>query len=827
MFVNNILEALSPLGTAATSGSSTTWSTLTDGTTTIRKLVRDGYYVVDKTLTATGFAGTEGVDWENVKATKIPFWQAGDVPFQSDVLMCLSGEILHSGGNYYFVDVSGNDRHFLITGYDFPTGWTKGFPYKSAATISAPAGDMDLIAADVNNFLYTAGVPNQIPVVSLNGVGDVDYANRLFYKKVAQVVDGNGVETSEAYTSVIVLYASAKTGADLTVCQTYYSTVTELTTGMKWSDFIDGLDTNTGTKLSKYKTINKDISGASAGNTAYVQTAENTEVNGGYNILLQKALTIQGTGFNVVKGTNTGNAVLRIDIAAVTDLIQNLIIDGTGGIDRGIQAEHANKTFNKCLIRNNDVYAAYLSGGSKIQNTIITEMGVLALAGIVYIDTCYLYTAQIYCVYTNHATADLRLSNSKLQTRTGNTTWVYFNNLTNATILGNTFNIDHAINPVYVPSVTLATISFTYNKFNVSANLVQEILHQATTGNAWVIDNNEFNITNTLMANAIIGMNDANSISVQSNKFISESLHHLGAIVIKSTGTTVTATTKTNYISFKNISGSYHICYGTEGSGAGDGKLDGGEISENNVVGAAAYDNSLIPTDIVHGIFCGYNKDISIRYNRVNGAGYGIIPKGAGDANTTGMITYNVIINCNQGVRIKGQKGWSILNNTIISNTAYSTLPISVTNNAGVSECDDCVVKNNLIIYLGTTLTTGLVNDDGANTDIDYNMYYCPNVTPKFTYQGNPKTWAEWQALGKDTHSVLLTTEQYNALFTDADAGDYSLPAGSAAIGTGADLGATYDDGLDASTDWGDEDTVPAVVTKQQGASWDVGAYIH
>lgn len=51
--------------------SDVTWSTLTDGTTTIRKLIRDGYYVVDKTLTELGFDGVEDTDWENVKATSL------------------------------------------------------------------------------------------------------------------------------------------------------------------------------------------------------------------------------------------------------------------------------------------------------------------------------------------------------------------------------------------------------------------------------------------------------------------------------------------------------------------------------------------------------------------------------------------------------------------------------------------------------------------------------------------------------------------------------------------------------------------------------------
>jgi hypothetical protein len=42
------------------------WTTLTDGTTTIRKVVRSNYLCIDITITATGFSGTEGVDWENI-----------------------------------------------------------------------------------------------------------------------------------------------------------------------------------------------------------------------------------------------------------------------------------------------------------------------------------------------------------------------------------------------------------------------------------------------------------------------------------------------------------------------------------------------------------------------------------------------------------------------------------------------------------------------------------------------------------------------------------------------------------------------------------------
>ena len=46
--------------------SSLTWSQLSDGTTSIRRYILNGYCLTDKTLTPTGFAGTENTDWANI-----------------------------------------------------------------------------------------------------------------------------------------------------------------------------------------------------------------------------------------------------------------------------------------------------------------------------------------------------------------------------------------------------------------------------------------------------------------------------------------------------------------------------------------------------------------------------------------------------------------------------------------------------------------------------------------------------------------------------------------------------------------------------------------
>jgi hypothetical protein len=94
-------------------------------------------------------------------------------------------------------------------------------------------------------------------------------------------------------------------------------------------------------------------------------------------------------------------------------------------------------------------------------------------------------------------------------------------------------------------------------------------------------------------------------------------------------------------------------------------------------------------------------------------------------------------------------------------------------------------------------------------------------------YQGVGLTFAQWLALEFDVNSLLLNESQYNAVFKNMEDEDYSLPDGSPAIGAGEVLGAVYDDGLDASTDWGDDNEVPTIVTKQQGAAWDCGAYVH
>ena len=58
------------LVTAAASGAAD-YDVYTDGVSTFRHQVRDGYFCLDQTITATGFSGVENTDWANIRAEQL------------------------------------------------------------------------------------------------------------------------------------------------------------------------------------------------------------------------------------------------------------------------------------------------------------------------------------------------------------------------------------------------------------------------------------------------------------------------------------------------------------------------------------------------------------------------------------------------------------------------------------------------------------------------------------------------------------------------------------------------------------------------------------
>ena len=94
------------------------WSTLNDGTTSIRRYVLDGYGYTDKTLTSAGFAGTEGVDWENIDKVLIPgaiWWNTHLFP-EIEVKMLFWGMYSEISGGQMPNKVSGSSDFLTVTG---------------------------------------------------------------------------------------------------------------------------------------------------------------------------------------------------------------------------------------------------------------------------------------------------------------------------------------------------------------------------------------------------------------------------------------------------------------------------------------------------------------------------------------------------------------------------------------------------------------------------------------------------------------------------------------------------------------------------------------
>jgi len=259
------------------------------------------------------------------------------IPFKSDALFWLDGKVSKIGANYYFIDKTGNGRNFLITNYDFDsTSAIKGFPYKSSATISAPSGDATLIVADVNSFLYTAGTPNQLPVVSL--FQDVDYEHKLFTRHKLQTVSNDSIEMFEPRVYDVVLYNTVKTSLDLTKCQIYYRVPAEIA-GAIWYSPSGNNTTGTGTKSNPYLTLAKNLTThfnvyCKSGTYDFPQA----------NFSAAALLSIYGTGFTRFSYSSA------ISVNSNRPLkFKNIIINGNGSSTNSIQPKYG-VTFENCSL---------------------------------------------------------------------------------------------------------------------------------------------------------------------------------------------------------------------------------------------------------------------------------------------------------------------------------------------------------------------------------------------------------------------------------------------------------------------------------------------
>jgi hypothetical protein len=743
-----------------------------------------------------------------------------NLPSYSDAVEVWDGKIIDIKGVKYFKGKKGVGN-LLITGYDFAENVLSGMPYKSNAKISAPAGNVILIAADVNNFLYAAnGTPNQIPVSCF--FQNIDYANRFFTKHALQelttvslptdvvgIYEDVVIETYEPRVSLMVLYANTKTGTDLTACNTYYNVPTE-DVGAKWIDFANGNDTWDGSKIrttgsvGPYKTISNVISlTLTAGTNIYVKTGLSSL---GTQHSISKVYNFIGVGYTrIVSSSNAfyvnggGNILLKgFELAGIsgvyshnayTTTVERCSINGTSSASWLISA--ANVILKHCPI-----------------NTTISTVRIneTANAHNVTIDTCKQKYVENHQVTYYNGNLQANVFNYKysdfanLITLCSGTWTILCNKFTNGAVYTeNTYN--HTGTLDFVGNILTPNLGSTY---------LLKIGLLTSTKNAFVCTVRQNTFTDNYADNYDILLYEQASAMVRNNIF-----NHTGTastnyfVVLENRVNTCTAASIINNV-FNSSTYKPYCTIGTDDAACAN-KMQNPKIERNRMT------HSIPNTEHGCGIF--RQNNLSMKYNYSENSGIAYITKALESESSGGVVMYNLAINCANGLLAKGSNGIKFYNNTIVNTLSNLVYAFNLMNSeyAGSVMAMNCEFKNN-IIYNTTTGSVVLFipasMDESDITDngnvLSNNIIYSPN-TP---YAAFASTLAAAQLLGLEANS-LSTNPNLDANY---------IP--TVAIENAEDLGETYEDGLDVTTDWGDENTLPVVVTKKQGAVWQNGAYI-
>jgi len=572
----------------------------------------------------------------------VVFRKAGTsaIPTATGSMFYLDGSVEKIGANYYFTDKTGNGRAFLITGYDFDTDWVKGFPYKSAATISAPAGDAALISADINSYLYTSGTPNQIPVVSL--FQDIDFEHKIFTRHLPAVSNPDGVELISACVIEVIMYSAAKSGADLTSCQSYFSVPVEQAGAVYLKG--NGSDANpSGTKEAPWRSIDK-IKSTSA-TVVYLLSGDYTPA----------ALV-----------NLTGNAVSLI---------------GTGLSKFTLHTTSFGLTFTRPVT----------CKGLQITNSASTYG--INMSNDVTFDFCKLINAGSGKFITTQVAAKNLVMNNTIgaSTATGDGihyAFVAFNSIT----MTGCYLVNTSANPFYVgiPAGTYLQQN-TRMKGVFASNGTGDILGGKQNG---TITGSVSSIRYTNWY-GLVDITATNNLQIKNNTF-SNAIDTISLRVKAANNAAVTGVkVNDNYVS-GNRNSSYILFVGGAAGEQGFNAINGLEFLRNTVV-----NTSPLTTGTCHTVFIGGGIDNKMKWNDLTVPnGYGIVVKAAGRHYTTAdaHVSYN-IIRCTGTAQylIYNRGTWGLIcsNNTLLNHSGGAAIRVD----------DDSLTYDNSMLCINNVIT--------------------------------------------------------------------------------------------------------------------------
>jgi hypothetical protein len=643
---------------------------------------------------------------------------------------------------------------------------------------------------------------------------DIDWLHQIFFNIKAHTINADSTESLPRRITEIAIYSTAKGTTDLATLNTYFSVPKYATNGIR-----------TVGPGKTYTSIQAAVDAATAEDTIYVFSQHKySEDNASFHCLyVAKKVHIIGVGYNNIVAFNSSSRVLFLNTSGST--FQGLRLDGQNTalgvveesgatkdyIFRNCYITNANRyevatgnaeTFNYCVIHNKNSYTYSITGQNKVFNecylksTSTQMINVNAANTGVKVKYCKLLYASNYAVVHN---SDGGFMEFKFNTSTAGKNWI------NTILISKT------------TPTTLINVRIKGNTFNDGGYLC---VGAGTTGGfilpylgifKLTIEGNTFASTNTSQADPLLNLRDCNGLAIKDNVITSHSTTLVTSIIhalVNKTTAVDSVYIYRNRIEARNTSG-YLIQIGSESTNAKDNLNGNIKIYDNLIYGTYYFSGT--PAAAPHGIFVGHQINAKIYRNYIRGCGIGIVVKHSGGKNTSGGIFSNVVINNPIGILAKGQDSVYIVGNTVYNDNITNAVGINYYTNP-TPEPDNGsrngVCKNNIVISNGASSI--LVWTDALSTGnvLDYNCYYKNTST----------NWFQFGASYYD--NVAATQPTQNAHSITNNAVTIAVPYPSVAI-DGTDLGSAYNIGLNASTVW-----PSGVVTKQQGATWQIGAYV-
>lgn len=582
-----------------------------------------------------------------------------------------------------------------------------------------------------------------------------------------------------------------------------------------------------------WATMTKAEAAAAATNTVYVAAATYAENDGTFHCLsTAKAITWIADGTVIVKPYSSTSYCAVIGGTSAATTFNGFTFDATkvNGATNAATAIHiptnsTNKVFTNCTAKeavtqliNFSAAGGVTAHGLTLANTGAAIVGINAgAAGASTVTVTGLaatgtYSRLVYVVgdtgawsFTSGGTISISLNNKVFDFQAGGN-WEISGH--NVTLAGTPSSFLSAATAGKTGSITANSNVVTYNGVVSAA----PIINVSNGGHNCSFDSNQLTAKSASQAQTGIYTSLASgtpTVSITNNVVdfngTTSSSTAFGPIICRSAGATYAPTITGNTVKTTQTGG-FGIQEGTDSDATVLNNLvDGGTISGNFCYGPFYY-NRAAATNGTHGIEAGWNKNITISKNYINGFGYGVVVKGsiANSTYTSGGVISNLIVNCSgtaisaaSYIRLKGVVSVPVYGNTIYLDAAYlgpGNGFIELTQGDVASDkCTGCLIKNNIIFGKDGSNFIKVANDDSTLlvANCNYNLYWNQTsaASADFVYQATTYTsFADWVAAGYDANSPTSA----NPAFVSSS--DYHLQVSSPAkyAGVNLSLGTDY-----------------------------------